>query len=107
MTPYEITEIINSEIGDEDLEPNLHGCNVREWLVESPYPVQMEVCPWGEPARLSKVWVVWKDKSEKHRGISVVYDVESASFGLASAEGSKPICCWGIYGSFLDAFYAM
>ena len=104
MSPEEVRALVRSQIGDPWDRRNLHGCDLRECLVDPPEKLSL-VKATDETD--TEGWLVLREDPGGGPGYAVVYHEESGEFGLTQfAEGWAP-CLLGLYGHFFDAFDAM
>ena len=104
MTSEEVRALVHSQIGEQRARRNLHGCDLRECLVDPPEKL---VLVKATDETDTEGWLVLREDPAGGPGYAIIYHEESGEFGLTQfAEGYAP-CLLGLYGQFFDAFEAM
>jgi hypothetical protein len=102
MTRSEVTSLVDEQIGGDWGHSNLHGVDLRRCLVE---PRQLTV--FDAQRSPLDVWLVLEEVPGGPGGYVVVYEEESACFGLVTNAHRVDALLIGLYGSFFDALDAM
>ena len=86
MTPEEVRQCVESQIGDRWDETNAHGVDLRKCLVP-PRKVKMinrKVVKGKLKDSVVEVWIVLEETPGDPKGYTILFDEEDRSFGLAS-----------------------
>lgn len=104
VTPAEVRALVHDQIGGQWDRRNLHGCDLRECLVEPPERLALVR---ADDETDTEGWLVLQEDPGGGPGYAVVYHEASAGFGLVQfAEGYAP-CILGLHRTFFEAFDAM
>ena len=104
MTPEDVRAIVLDQIGEQWSRSNLHGCDLRECLVDPPQ--KLTLINATDEAETNG-WLVLREDPAGGAGYGVVFHEASGQFGLTQFADSYRPCLIGIYGQFFDAFDAM
>ena len=100
MTPKEISQMIEKEINGVWSISNLHGCDLKKYLVR----------PQKRKLRFSggvkEFWIVLEEIPETLEGFKVFFDEESRKFGLADYSEPFGYVC-NFHNTFIAAFKSM
>ena len=100
MTPKEISQMIEKEIGGDLSITNWHSCDLKKCLVR---PKKRKLVFFDG---IREVWIVLEEYPEKLEGFMIFFDEENNKYGLA--EHSEPFgFAYNPHDTFLAAFEAM
>lgn len=103
MTSEEVSRLVETQINGNWSRSNAHNVDLRKCLV-TPRKMSFD---GSNPDDKFELWVVLEESPEDGSGYKIVFDEETAEFGLATPGWRSNPCFLGFYGSFFDAFDAM
>ena len=103
MTPREVRELVEREIGDQWHRSNLHGVDLRACLLEPRLTECLDPVRGGR----TQLWVVLSEVPGSDNCYGVAFDEGSKEFGLVEFNPGSPPVLVGIHGGFLRAMEAM
>jgi hypothetical protein len=103
MTPLQVRELVEQEIGGQWDRSNLHGVDLRTCLMEP----QLAECRDLATGKQVELWLVLSECPGSDNCYGVGYDERSKVFCLVDFNSGSPPLLEGRYGGFLRAVEAM
>jgi hypothetical protein len=104
MEASEVSEIIEREVNGNWSLSNAHGVDLKRCLVP---PVKKTYEDSFKEGVTIELWLVLEEIPEDKSGYKIVYDENSAMFGLAINGAHAHDVFIGFYGTFLETLEGM
>ncbi len=104
MTPQEVRDRVDEEIGENWAASNAHGVELSRCLVTPQKGTYRDSFREGETIEL---WLVLEEDPIARKGYKIVYDESQDRFGLAMRDDRGNNVFLGYYGDFLTTLEAM
>jgi len=108
MSSADVRAIVEAEIGDESLQSNLHGVDLRKCLVQPRKVSCRNTFPKLDDGKPLDLWIVLEETPGEKGGYLIVYDEIRKAFGLAVWDwnGDTPVFI-GFHGDFISTLQGM
>ena len=109
MTPEQVRQLVEQEIGDRWAESNDHGVDLRTSLVTPRLIECRNTFPHAhrpDPSTLP-MWVVLEEQPGSHEGYVILFDEAKRRFGLGDVSQDGRVVFLGYHGSFWETFHGM
>ena len=106
MTSEAVTRLVEAEIAGNWGRSNLHGVNLKDFLVP---PKLRQYTDGFQPENQMSLWLVLEEDPVNKSGYKIIFDEQSGLFGLAvcGIEWDVRDVFIGYHGRFLDTLKGM
>ena len=105
MNAFEVSEIVERELGGDWSPSNAHGVDLKRCLVAPPVKRLYE--DGIKEGKSMELWLVLEEIPEHNSGYKIVFDEDTRMFGLAISGAHGNDVFIGLHGTFRETLEGM